>query len=271
MAAGAGPDGTEAVSEFERPAELAVEPSSEPTAPPAAESTAQAEKAEATAQAEKTEATAQAEKTNAGTVPTAATVEPTPPATPATADALMREALVPPKAVEDTSAFVPRPGSPAAEPAVQAARVEAEAARAALALEIGRLRDAGRDAVDIKAKVKGMPAAIAREPAKFLGLGAAGAGAGVLLSRLRRGRKKAMPPGLLPPEVETVLERVGPDADKVREALNAGFTRFLETEGAQAAAPRRKVPGLIPLFILPVASTLAREAIKRLVAGPAKR
>jgi hypothetical protein len=200
-----------------------------------------------------------------------ADVEPTPQMTPATADAILHEALEPPRAIEDAAAYVPRPGSPAAEPAVQAARAEAEAARTALAVEIDRLRDAGRRAVDVKAKVKGMPAAIAREPAKFLGLGAAGAGAGILVSRLRRGRKKAMPPGLLPPEVESALEGIGPDAAKVREALNAGFTRYLETEGAQAATPRRKVPGLIPLFILPVASTIAREAIKRLVAGPPKR
>jgi len=187
------------------------------------------------------------------------------------ARAFVEEALQPPKAIEDVAAFTPRPGSPAAEPTVQDARAEAEAARDALAMEVGRLKERGREALDVKAHIKAVPAAIARDPRKAVGLGAAGAGAGLLLSRLRRGRRKAMPPGLLPAEVEAALEGIGPDADKIRDALESGFTGYLETYGARAARRPRRVPGLVSLFILPVASTAAREAIRRLAAGGSRK
>jgi hypothetical protein len=63
---------------------------------------------------------------------------------------------------------------------------------------------------------------------------------------------------------------VPPDAEKVREALDASFTSYLEASGAQRPSRGRKVKGIVPLFVLPVASTVAREAIKRAMAGPRK-
>lgn len=192
-------------------------------------------------------------------------------ATPAeTAAAMVEDALRLPDAVEDTAAFVPRPGSPAAEPAVQAAKVEAEAARAALATELSRLKESAAATVDIKAKVRDLPAAIAADPRKAVGVGAVGAGAVALLRGLRGGRRKPAMPGLLPPEVEAVLGDAAADPEKVREALRAGFTSYLEAHGAEVAKPRRRVKGIVPLLVLPVASTVAREAIKRSLRGPSK-
>jgi len=263
VAAGADPDGTEAMSgpgktadAMSQDAERASVDATEAAAASAAAVNEAADEASVAAKAGDDAA-------SAGTTAADESAESPSEA----ARAFVEEALQPPKAVEDTASFTPRPGSPAAEPAVQEARAEAEAARAALAMEFGRLRDRGREAVDVKAKVKAMPSAIARDPRKIVGVGAAGAGAAMLLRSLRGGRRKAMPPGLLPPEVETALEAVGPDAEKVREALSSSFTSYLETYGAQRAKRRQRLPGLVSLFILPVASTAAREAIKRFATG----
>jgi hypothetical protein len=260
----AGPEGTEAMSGPDRAADTVSQAAGQASA-------------DATATAgEVTSAVSQAADKAASTISevtdqaTAAASQASDEATERAGDVartFIEDALQPPKAVEDTASFRPRPGSPAAEPAVQEARAEAEAARAALAMELDRLRDRGREAVDVKAKVKAMPSAIARDPRKLVGLGAAGAGAGLLLRTLRGGRRKAMPPGLLPADVEAALGGVGPDAEKVREALESGFTSYLETYGAKRARRRERLPGLVSLFILPVASTAAREAIKRFATG----
>jgi hypothetical protein len=111
----------------------------------------------------------------------------------------------------------------------EAARAEVVAARAAFSAELVRLEAAGRAAVDIKAKVR-------RSPAKAAGL-AAGAGFLALggplkvargVGRVLRGKKEALPPSLLPKQVDAALRSLGDDGQKVRGTLEREFASFLE-------------------------------------------
>jgi hypothetical protein len=133
------------------------------------------------------------------------------------AQAMVEEALRLPDAVEDAAALSAARIA-GGEPAVQAAKAEAEAARAAFAMELARLKESGAAALDIKAKIRGLPAAVAADPRKALGIGAAGVGAVAVARGLRRGRRKPAVPGLLPPEVEAALGDAAGDTEKVREA-----------------------------------------------------
>ncbi len=111
----------------------------------------------------------------------------------------------------------------------EAARAEVVAAREAFSSELARLEAAGRAAVDIKAKIR-------RSPAKAAGL-AAGAGFLALggplkvargVGRALRGKKAALPPSLLPKQVDAALRRMGDDGEKVRGTLEREFANYLE-------------------------------------------
>jgi hypothetical protein len=150
----------------------------------------------------------------------------------------------------------------------EAARAEVVAARAAFSAELVRLEAAGRAAVDIKAKVR-------RSPAKAAGL-AAGAGflaiGGPLkvvrgVGRALRGKKEALPPSLLPKEVDAALRSLGDDGEKVRGTLEREFAKYLkkrktdEDKGLLGGVAGALTAGLV----VPASRTFARRLASQLV------
>ena len=110
-----------------------------------------------------------------------------------------------------------------------AARAQVVANRAALLEEVQRLEASARAAVDIPAKVR-------RAPAKTAGLAAGTAfvalgGPQRLFRRARRavrGPEAEFPKSLLPKDIEKVVQRMGPDGDRVRGTLEREFVRYLD-------------------------------------------
>jgi len=110
-----------------------------------------------------------------------------------------------------------------------AARAAAVASRGELAEEVARLEAAGREAVDIPAKIR-------RAPARTAGLaaGAAFVVAGGPKRMLRaarraiRGPDAELPKSMLPKEVDKTLRKLGSDGDKVRGTLEREFAGYLD-------------------------------------------
>jgi hypothetical protein len=189
-----------------------------------------------------------------GTTPEAAGTPPagTPPAGTPPADAGSSEpAVVAPL----------HPRSPAARAEVQAARADLDAARQAFGGEVEQLQQKGREAVDIKAKVKNLPQTLAKDPRKIGVVAAAGAGLAGLVALRRRGGPK--PNGTLPPEVEQALAGMGKDGKKMREALDRSFAEYLKTQGLKEPAHGRGIPRSLVLALIPIGTQVAREVIKR--------
>lgn len=136
-------------------------------------------------------------------------------------------------------------------------RAEVVAARRALAEELDRTEAAVRAAVDI-------PARIRNDPLRTLGLAGGFAflalrGPQRLVRRLwrtLRGPAAALPPSLLPDEIERAVRALGEDGARVRGALEREFARYL----AERSKVRRQED------LAATAATLLRN-----VAGPVSR
>ena len=109
-----------------------------------------------------------------------------------------------------------------------AARAEVLARRDDLLVEVQRMEASARAAVDIPAKVRKNPTRTAGLAAgtAFLALG----GPQRLFRRGRRlifGAPPALPPSMLPQDVERAVRSLGADGDKVRGTLEREFARYL--------------------------------------------
>jgi hypothetical protein len=164
--------------------------------------------------------------------------------------------------------FVVRPGSAAADPAVQAARAELEAARTAFRGDVEELRASGRRAVDVKAKLRRLPRRIQEDPRPFVIAAAAGTALVAGVTALRRRGRRAYPEGILPASVEETLKGLK-DGDKIRRDLADSFGVYLAEHGIQSRGRRRGVPTVVTFLVLPLASTFGREAIRRFMRQPA--
>jgi hypothetical protein len=158
-------------------------------------------------------------------------------------------------------AAVVHPGTPAAQPEVQAARADLEAARRAFTGEVEQLQRKGREAVDVKAKLRNLPQALAKDPRKIGVIAAAGAGLAGLVALRRRGGPK--PTSTMPLEVEQALAGMGKDGRKMREALDRSFAEYLKTQGLKEPARGRGIPRSVVLAFVPVAAQVAREVVRR--------
>lgn len=159
----------------------------------------------------------------------------------------------------------PQVAAPLPDPATIAALAEVAAARAELDNEIVRLEATARAAVDIRAKVKrnpGRTAAVVGGTA-FV---AVGGPRRVLRSVKHRvfGRPDALPPSLLPDQVEKAVSALGEDGAKIRGALEREFAAFVDTnrKGDSKFMRRILLTGGVPL-----ASQIGREIVKRAFSG----
>ncbi|HEX5015561.1 MAG TPA: hypothetical protein VFV72_15555 [Candidatus Limnocylindrales bacterium] len=150
-----------------------------------------------------------------------------------------------------------------------AALAKVVAARANLAAEVDRLEAAGRDAVDIPAKIR-------RSPAKAAAI--AGGGAFLVLGgpkRVLRAARKAitgheeppLPKHLLPKDIEKTLKRMGSDGDKVRGTIERDFAKYLDDrekqrkkEGLQAA-----LTALLLTAVRPAAQRAGKQVAERML------
>ncbi len=136
-----------------------------------------------------------------------------------------------------------------------AALAQVVAARAEFDTELDRLEAAGRAAVDIPAKIR-------RSPAKAAGLAAGAAflvagGPKRLFRRAKRairGEEEALPPSLLPNEIEKAVRKLGSDGKQVRGTLEREFAKYLDDrskerkkEGVTAAAAAIALGALRPV------------------------
>jgi hypothetical protein len=143
-----------------------------------------------------------------------------------------------------------------------AARAEVLRARGDLGDELTRLEAAGRAAVDIPSKIR-------RAPAKTAGLAAGAAflvvgGPAMVARRLRRavlGPEPALPPSLLPEEVDKALRKLGTDGEKVRGTLEREFAQYLEehTEERRKRDVGALAAGLLAGAAKPVTIRAARR------------
>jgi hypothetical protein len=154
------------------------------------------------------------------------------------------------------------PGSPAADADVQAARAAVDDARASFQREVTTLQAKGRDAIDIKAKVRRLPQTLAQDPRKLAGVAAAGAGIVGLVALRRRGRRAPVS-NPLPAEVEAALSQLGKDGTKVRAALDQSFSRYLAMHGVEAGSKPRSVPPIVTSLVVPIGTVAVRELIQR--------
>jgi hypothetical protein len=185
---------------------------------------------------------------------------PTEPIDPATAPAVpatpaLAEAPPTPVPVATTPAAAASPARPV-DPAVLEARAAVDAARGDLVADVGQLKASARNAVDPRVRIQ----RVARDPKRlipFVGVGTA-AIVGIRLLSRRRGR---ITPGTLPPEVVAALDEAGVGGPKVREALDASFTKYLVDRGA--TPPGRRVPPAVVAAIVSVAGVAAREGVRR--------
>ena len=136
-----------------------------------------------------------------------------------------------------------------------------ESARADLSGQITRFQATGRETFDIKTQLSRLPGRIKEIPKRYAADGAAVAGTIFGLRFLRGGRRKAQA-GTLPVEVEEALAGMGKDSDKIRKALDQSFVRYLEAHGAVEPAGAR-LSRNVALVLVPVATTVIREALKR--------
>ncbi len=148
--------------------------------------------------------------------------------------------------------------------AASVALVDLIAARAALGDELVRLEASARAAVDVRAKVKrnpGKTAAVVGGTAFVV----AGGPRKLFRSVKRRvvGAPDPLPPSLLPEEVEKAVRALGDDGAKVRGALEREFADFVAGGVRTENRFRRR---LIYATAAPLASTVAREIIKRVTA-----
>lgn len=156
---------------------------------------------------------------------------------------------------------------PPPDVATAAAVDDVAAARQALADELVKLEASVRSAVDIKAKVK-------RSPGKAAA--AVGGTAFVVLGGPRKvfrsvkhrivGQPDPLPPSLLPDQVEKAVRALGDDGAKVRGALEREFAAFV---GDGVRTENRFRRRLLYATAAPLASTVAREIIKRVAATSA--
>jgi hypothetical protein len=170
------------------------------------------------------------------------------------------ESATPTQATEPTPPIPP--GSPAADPGVQAARAAVNDARTSFQRELTTLQSKGRDAIDIKAKVRRLPQTLAQDPRKLAGVAAAGAGIVGLVALRRRGRTTPVS-NPLPAEVEAALKELGKDGTKVRAALDQSFSRYLAMHGVEAGSKPRSVPPIVTSLVVPIGTVAVRELIHR--------
>lgn len=145
-----------------------------------------------------------------------------------------------------------------------AARAAVLTARASVEEELVQLEASARAAVDVKAKVR-------RHPGRAAGL-AAGAGF-LLLGGPRRtvrgvrrvifGKRAALPPSMLPRDIDRALRELGDDGDRVRGTIEREFAEYL-----RATAPARKkrdFSGMAALMLASVGRPLVDRYGRRLV------
>lgn len=138
-----------------------------------------------------------------------------------------------------------------------AALAQVVAAREDFGTQVDRLEAAGRAAVDIPAKIR-------RQPAKAAGVAAGAAFLAVggprrLFRRAKRairGEEEALPPSLLPDEIEKAVRKLGSDGKQVRGTLEREFAKYLDDrskerkrEGIVAAATGIALGALRPVSI----------------------
>lgn len=138
-----------------------------------------------------------------------------------------------------------------------AALAQVVAAREDFGTQVDRLEAAGRAAVDIPAKIR-------RQPAKAAGVAAGAAFLAVggprrLFRRAKRairGPEEALPPSLLPDEIEKAVRKLGSDGKQVRGTLEREFAKYLDDrskerkrEGIVAAATGIALGALRPVSI----------------------
>jgi hypothetical protein len=133
---------------------------------------------------------------------------------------------------------------------VAAARAEVLQARRQVEDEAARLRESLRASLDLAGQLRRRPLRTASLLAgsAFLLVG----GPARLWRRWRgRGRHRG---GLLPDEVERIVASLGPDGATVKQALEEGFARYLETEGGRLRRRRwsEMAAGLAGALLSPV-------------------
>ncbi|MEO5918404.1 MAG: hypothetical protein ABIQ17_02475 [Candidatus Limnocylindrales bacterium] len=148
-----------------------------------------------------------------------------------------------------------------------AARTEVLAARDGLETEVVRLEAAGRAAADIPARLRKDPVMV----------GGAAAGAAFFLlggpKRILRGARRAvfgapapMPKSMLPDEIEAVLQKLGPDGDRVRGILEREFARFVDQKSSKVRERdlTGMASGLLSNALGPASVRLGRQFAERL-------
>lgn len=153
------------------------------------------------------------------------------------------------------------------------ARQEVENARRAVESELDELGAAARAAVDIPAKVR-------RNPVKVAGLasGAAFLAVGGPKRVLRAAEHRLWPKrqtrvkSVLPKDVARAVDRLGEDAEGVRNHLERDFVTYLERKHpADPPSAQRSFWRTYDLLLGPIGGIAARELVKRLFETPPER
>jgi ElaB/YqjD/DUF883 family membrane-anchored ribosome-binding protein len=148
------------------------------------------------------------------------------------------------------------------------------AARRQLRHELDELRSAGRSAVDIPAKVR-------RNPVKTIGLAG---GAGFLAvggpKRILRAVERRVRPtrqdrlkGILPKDVERIIDRTAENAEQVRQRLEQDFHDWMSKKRPQVApsGARQSFWKTYDALVGPIGALAAKSLAGRLFAAEPKR
>ena len=149
------------------------------------------------------------------------------------------------------------------------------AARRQLGRELDELRVAGRSAVDIPAKVR-------RNPVRTVGLMG---GAGFLAvggpKRVLRAVERRVRPtreqklkGILPKDIERIIDRTAENAEQVKVRLEQDFYDWMDKKRPQQAAPstgRQSFWKTYDAFVGPLGALGAKALAERLLAAEPRR
>ena len=153
--------------------------------------------------------------------------------------------------------------------ATRAAQERVIAARGALASEVDELGVPVRSAVDLPAKARRNPARTAglAGGAAFLALGGPKRVLKAVERRVAPKRSQRLK-GILPKEVDRALDRLGGDASKVRENLEADFYDWMNKRRSKDApsSARQSFWKTYDALLGPVAALGAKRLVQRLFA-----
>lgn len=153
------------------------------------------------------------------------------------------------------------------------ARQEVENARRVAGAELNELGEAARAAIDIPAKVRRNPLRVAglASGLAFLALGGPKRVLRAAESRFWPSRQQRVKQ-VLPDEVARVVNRLGDEAEAVRDHLERDFVRYLEKRHPQEVPnARRSLWKTYDTLLAPIGGAAAAALAKRLFESPADR